>query len=123
MRLLSRAKALEASGKKVIHMEIGEADFGLPRPIKRRAFEAIKGGYSGYTEAQGLLSLREKISGFYNESFGVDVAPERVFITTGASGGLLLLAALLLNKDENLLLPDPGYPCNANYALALNARA
>ena len=121
MRLLSRAKALEASGKKVIHMEIGEADFGLPAPIERRALEAIKQGYSGYTEAQGLLSLREKISGFYNESFGASVDPERVFITTGASGGLLLLTALLLNNDENLLLPDPGYPCNANYALAFNA--
>ena len=121
MRLLSRAKALEASGEKVIHMEIGEADFGLPEPIKRGALEAIKKGYSGYTEAQGLLSLREKISGFYNESFGASVDPERVFITTGASGGLLLLTALLLNNDENLLLPDPGYPCNANYALALNA--
>ena len=121
MRLLSRAKALEASGEKVIHMEIGEADFGLPAPIERRALEAIKRGYSGYTEAQGLLSLREKISGFYNESFGASVDPERVFITTGASGGLLLLTALLLNNDENLLLPDPGYPCNANYALASNA--
>ncbi|MDC2964539.1 aminotransferase class I/II-fold pyridoxal phosphate-dependent enzyme [Gammaproteobacteria bacterium] len=121
MRLLSRAKALEASGKKVIHMEIGEADFGLPAPIERRALEAIKRGNSGYTESQGLLSLREKISGFYYESFGVSVAPERVFITTGASGGLLLLTALLLNQDENLLLPDPGYPCNTNYALALNS--
>ena len=121
MRILSRAKALEASGKKVIHMEIGEADFGLPAPIEKGALEAIQKGYSGYTEAQGLLSLRKKICGFYNDSFGVNVDPGRVFITTGASGGLLLLTALLLNNDENILLPDPGYPCYSNYAIAFNA--
>lgn len=121
MRILSRAKALEASGKKVIRLEIGESDFGLPEPIKRGALEAIQKGYSSYTEAQGLLCLREKICEFYDESFGVSVDPGRVFITTGASGGLLLLTTLLLNKGENLLLPDPGYPCNANYVLASNA--
>ena len=119
MRILSRAKALEASGKKVIRLEIGESDFGLPEPIKRGALEAIQKGYSSYTEAQGLLCLREKICEFYDESFGVSVDPGRVFITTGASGGLLLLTTLLLNKGENLLLPDPGYPCNANICLSI----
>ena len=67
------------------------------------------------------MLLRENICQFYDESFGVSVDPERIFITTGASGGLLLLTALLLSNDQDLLLPDPGYPCNANYALALNA--
>ena len=121
MRLLSRARALEDSGKKVIRMEIGESDFGLPPPIEKSAIEAIRNGHSGYTEAQGLLPLRENICRFYHDSFGVSVDPERIFITTGSSGGLLLLTALLLNNGGDLLLPDPGYPCNANFALALNA--
>jgi len=121
MGLLSRALALEASGEEVIRMEVGESDFGLPAPIEKSAIEAIKNGHSGYTEAQGLLPLRENICQFYDDSFGVSVDPRRVFITTGASGGLLLLTALLLDNDEDLLLSDPGYPCNANYALALNA--
>ena len=121
MRLLSRAKALEASGEKVIRMEVGESDFDLPLPIAKSAIKAIKNGHSGYTEAQGLLSLRENICRFYHDSFGVSIDPSRVFITTGASGGLVLLTALLLNNYEHLLLSDPGYPCNANYALALGA--
>ena len=121
MRLLSRASALEASGQKVIRMEIGESDFGLPTTIEESAIEAIQNGHSGYTEAQGLLRLRENICQFYYGSFGVSVDPERIFITTGASGGLLLLTALLLNHEGDLLLPDPGYPCNPNYALAYNA--
>lgn len=121
MELLARANQLEASGKDVIHLEVGEPDFETPAPIVQAGSRALSAGATRYTDARGLLPLREKISAFYDQSMQLKVEPERVFITAGASGGLLLLSSLLLNPGDNLLMTDPGYPCNRHFLSVVGA--
>ncbi len=122
MQLVDRAKSLEAAGHRVVHFEVGEPDFDTAGPILEAGRQALAGGHTRYTQAMGTPELRQRIARFYQERAGVTVAPERVVITSGASGGLLLLSALLLNPDDELLMPDPGYPCNEVFLGVVNAR-
>ncbi len=122
MRLLHRARELEAQGRDIIHMEVGEPDFDTPEPIVRAGVEALREGRTHYTPAVGLPRLREAIAGYYASRFGVDVSPERIVVTPGASGALQLLMALLANPGDRVLMADPGYPCNRNFAFLYDAR-
>lgn len=119
MSLLARAKELEAAGKDVIHLEVGEPDFKTPDAIVEAGIEAMRNGHMGYTPTNGIVALREAIAGFYQNNFGVSVDPERIFITPGASGALQLAMLACLDSDEALLLTEPGYPCNRHIAQAL----
>lgn len=121
MQLMERAKSLEARGLKVVHFEVGEPDFDTAAPIIAAGHEALACGHTKYTLALGTSELRERIARYYLESAGVRVDPERVVVTSGASGGLLLLAGLLLNPGDELLMPDPGYPCNEVFLGLVNA--
>lgn len=121
MSLLARANELVAEGHDVIHLEVGEPDFETPQPIRDAGVRAIQEGHTRYTDAQGLPELRQALSDFYRDTAGIEISPSRIFITAGASGGLLLLTALLLNPDENLLMTDPGYPCNRHFLSSFNA--
>lgn len=121
MELLARANELASLGHDVIHLGVGEPDFDTPAPILAAGVRAISEGKTRYTDARGTLELRQAISSFYKLSLGVDVSEERIFVTAGASGGLLMLSALLLNPGENLLMPDPGYPCNRHFLSSFNA--
>lgn len=114
MRVMSRAKALEVSGRDIIHMEVGEPDFATPRPIIKAGKQFLETGNVHYTEAKGLLALREKIATFYRDKYAVNISPERIFITPGASGALAVALAALLNAGDEVLIADPGYPCNTN---------
>jgi aspartate/methionine/tyrosine aminotransferase len=115
MEVQTAARALEAAGRTVVHMEIGEPDFPTPQPVIDAAQRAIAGGDIYYTSALGLPALREAIARHYADHYGVDVAPERVIVTAGSSAALLLVMALLVNRDERILLADPGYPCNRTF--------
>jgi len=115
MELLDRAKALERAGRDVVHMEIGEPDFPTPPGVVRAGIEAIAAGEVKYTSAAGLPALREAIAGFYAERYGVEVPARRVFVTPGASGAFVLLLAGLVAQGDEVLLPDPGYPCYPNF--------
>ena len=121
MELLARANELASLGHDVIHLEVGEPDFDTPAPILAAGMRAISEGKTKYTDARGTPELRQAISGFYKLSLGIEVKTERIFVTAGASGGLLMLSALLLNPGENLLMPDPGYPCNRHFLSSFNA--
>jgi len=112
MELLKRARELEAQGRDVIHMELGEPDFPTPAPIIEAARRFLDGGRVQYTQALGLPALREAISRFYHDRFGADVPPERIAITPGASGALMLALAVTTDPGDEWLLPDPSYPCN-----------
>ena len=90
MELLQRAKQLEAEGRDIIHMEIGEPDYPTPEFIVEAGLKQIKTGEIKYTAAAGLPELRKKIAGFYKQEYGVQVDFERIFITPGASGAFLL---------------------------------
>ena len=112
VELLTRARQLEAEGRDIIHMEVGEPDFPTPEPITRAAVAAISQGKTLYTQALGLPELRAAIAKFYGERYGVAVPACRIAITNGASGALNLAFAALANPGDEWLLADPGYPCN-----------
>jgi aspartate/methionine/tyrosine aminotransferase len=123
MELLKMAAALEQAGRSVIHMGIGEPDFPAAQPVLDAAAKAIAGGTMRYTHAVGLPALREAIAAHYQERFGVDVAAERIVITAGASGALLLACAALVGRDDEVLMPDPSYPCNRHFVTAFEGTA
>lgn len=112
VELLTRARQLEAEGRDIIHMEVGEPDFPTPAPIANAAVNAINCGKTLYTQALGLPELREAISNFYQQRFGARVSPARIAITNGASGALNMAFACLADPGSEWLLADPGYPCN-----------
>jgi len=116
MDVMSRAAALEREGRSIIHMEVGEPDFPTPEPVRRAAREALAGGSLPYTVALGLPELREAIAGFYRTRYRFELSPERIIVTAGSSGALLLVMAALLDPGSELLMADPGYPCNRQLA-------
>jgi len=120
MQLLQRAQEYERSGKTVVHLEVGEPDFQTAEPIVKAAHAAIDAGRTKYTSASGISDLRQRISAYY-QSMGVAVSPDRIMVTSGASGGLTLLAGLLLDPSDRLLITDPGYPCNEVFARLVGA--
>lgn len=122
MELLARAKQLEAEGRDVIHMEVGEPDFPTPAPIVDAAQRAIADGRVFYTPALGLPELRAAIARFYAERYGVSVPAERIVVTAGASGALTLALACLVEPGSEWLLADPGYPCNRHFVRAFEGR-
>jgi len=123
MDLLARARALEAEGRDIVHMEIGEPDFPTPEPVRAAAKRAIDQGRTHYTPAVGLAALREAIAGFYCTQYDVEVSPERIIITPGASGALLLSLGVLVDLDDEVLMAAPGYPCNRHFVRLLEGRA
>jgi len=123
MDVLSRAHALEAAGRKVVHMEIGEPDFTAPPPVVEAGVRAIRDGLTAYTATLGLPALREAISNFYQEKFNATAQSGRIAITAGASGGLLCVAALYVNPGDEILVPDPGYPGYRHFVRAFEGTA
>ena len=119
MEVQTAARALEAAGRTVVHMEIGEPDFPTPEPVIAAAQRAIAGGGIFYTSALGLPALREAIARHYADHYGVHIAPERVIVTAGSSAALLLVLALIVDRDDRILLPDPAYPCNRHFVRVL----
>ena len=115
MQLLERAKELEAEGKKIIHMEIGEPDFPTPASVIDAAKAALDSGDNFYTPSTGSPVLQKALSEWYLEEYGLSVAPERILITPGTSGAFSLIYAALLEAGESVLLSDPGYPCQRNF--------
>ncbi len=123
VELLTRARQLEAEGRDIIHMEVGEPDFPTPEPIANAAINAIKSGKTLYTQALGLPELREAISQFYRQRYGVSVPASRIAVTNGASGALNLAFACLADPGSEWLLTDPGYPCNRHILRAYEGQA
>jgi len=115
MQLLERAKQLEAEGRKIIHMEIGEPDFPTPAIVIDAARQHLDGGDNFYTPSTGSPALQQAISRWYKKEYGVDVDAQRILITPGTSGAFSLIYAALLDAGESVLLSDPGYPCQRNF--------
>ncbi len=112
---LEAAVKLQAQGRDIIRMEAGEPSFATAQPIVEAASRALAQGRTHYTPALGIAELREAIAAFCKYRYGVDIDPRRVVVTTGSSAALGMICDLLINPGEGLLLPDPGYPCNANF--------
>jgi aspartate/methionine/tyrosine aminotransferase len=123
MEVQTAARALEAAGRSVIHMEIGEPDFPTPEPVLAAAYAAIAKGDVYYTSALGTPELRDAIAGHYRDRYRVAVDPGRIVVTAGSSAALLLTLALLVDRDDAILLADPGYPCNRHFVRTLEGEA
>lgn len=121
MDILARCKAMEAQGRDIIHMEIGEPDFPAPEPIMQAGMLALQKQQTYYTSAQGLAELRTALSIDYHDRFDCRVEAEQIFITPGASGAIQLVFAYVLQAGKTLMLSDPTYPCNYNVAQLFNA--
>jgi len=123
MAVLEKAKALEAEGKPVIHLEIGEPDFSAVPQVEQAGIQAIAQHQTGYTAATGLPELKRAISHYYASRYQVDVSAERIIVTPGASGALLLMASLMVDVGDEVLMPDPCYPCNRHFVMQVGAQA
>jgi aspartate/methionine/tyrosine aminotransferase len=119
MEIQTLAREVEAQGRDVIHLEIGEPDFTTPRPIVEAARRALESKPMFYTSALGLPELRDAISRFYRERYRVEVPASRIIVTAGSSAALLLAFGVLLDAGDEVLLTDPGYPCNRHFVRTL----
>ena len=115
MSLLGQARALEQQGRDIIHLEVGEPDFNTPQPILDAGIEALRQGNVHYTPSLGLIELRHAIADFYRQRYAIDIPADRIVVTPGASGALLLIIGALIGHDDAVMLADPGYPCNQNF--------
>ena len=119
MDVLSEAKTIAAAGHSVIHMEVGEPGSPAPASVRAAVKAALDRGPVGYTQALGLPSLRARIAAHYAETYGVDVPPERVVVTTGSSAGFILSFLAAFDVGARVAIPSPGYPAYRNILTAL----
>jgi (5-formylfuran-3-yl)methyl phosphate transaminase len=115
MEILEKAQAMEAAGRHVVHMEIGEPDFTTPESVKQAAGRCLLENGTKYTHSLGLAELRAAIADSYRRNYGTSIDPERVIVTTGTSGGMLLAFAALIDPGDEVVVGDPGYPCYHNF--------
>ena len=122
---LARSPACDPrlGGQPMIFLNIGEPDFTAPPLVQQAAERAVRDGRSQYTDATGLPALRERISQWYATRFGLAVAPRRIVVTAGASAALQLACLALLDRGDEVLLPDPSYPCNRHFVAAADGVA
>lgn len=110
-------------GEPMIFLNIGEPDFGAAPRVVQAAEACMRGGQTQYTQATGLPALRERIARWYGTRFGLDIAPERIVVTAGASAALQLACLALFEPGDEVLMPDPSYPCNRHFVAAAGAAA
>ncbi len=109
-KVLAQAQALEAKGKSVVHLEIGEPDFDTPKHISEAAFSALQKGQTHYVNAQGIIPLRKEIAKLMENTAGVSIDPDRVIVTPGAKPIMFYSILALLQRGDEAIFPDPGFP-------------
>ena len=121
----AQALAREVAGTRepMIFLNIGEPDFTAPPLVQEAALRAVHSGATQYTNALGLDALRERISGWYQSRFGVNVPARRIVVTAGASAALQLACLALIESGDEILMPDPSYPCNRHFVSAAEGKA
>jgi aspartate/methionine/tyrosine aminotransferase len=110
-------------GEPMIYLNIGEPDFTASAPVQAAAQACLQTGQTAYTQATGLPALRSAISAWYAQRFGLDIAPERILVTAGASAALQLVCLALFEAGDEVLMPDPCYPCNRHFVTAAGGQA
>jgi aspartate/methionine/tyrosine aminotransferase len=115
MEIMREATQLERAGRSIIYLCVGEPDFSAPAAVMDAAIAAMRRGDTHYTVALGIAPLREAIAGFYATRYGITLSPERVAVTAGASGAMLILFGSLVDPGDEWLMPDPTYPCNRRF--------
>jgi len=122
MDVMRQAATAEASGRDIVHMEVGQPATPAPRAAREAVKRALDNDNLGYTLALGLDPLRERIARLYRDWYGYDLAPERVVVTSGSSGAFVLAFLALFDIGAKVALPAPGYPCYRHILTALGAR-
>jgi aspartate/methionine/tyrosine aminotransferase len=115
MDVLEKAHEMERQGISVVHLEVGEPDFDCPACIKDAACQALEDGFTHYTHSLGLPELREAIGQYYRDTYGVDVHPDQVIISSGSSPAIFALFAALLDPGDEVIVSDPHYACYPNF--------
>jgi aspartate/methionine/tyrosine aminotransferase len=123
MDVLDRAKVLQREGRSVIHLEVGEPDFDTPEVVREAGMRAIRDGRTHYTHSLGHPELREAITDWMQRRYGVTVSPERVIITLGSSGAMVLLFLAMLDPGDRVLMTDPCYACYPNFVRSCHAES
>jgi aspartate/methionine/tyrosine aminotransferase len=118
-----RAALVAHTDAPMIFLNIGEPDFTAPPLVQEAAARAVHDGLTQYTPALGLSALRERISAWYATRFGVNVPARRIVVTAGASAALQLACLALVEAGDEVLMPDPSYPCNRHFVSAAEGRA
>lgn len=123
MNVLERAVELEAAGRRIIHMELGQPDFPTPECVIEAGVKAMRDGHTGYTHSMGILPLREGIAAYYEREYGISVSPEQVVVTNGSSPGLMMLFSAICDAGDKVLMGDPTYACYENAVRFAGGRA
>lgn len=121
--LVTRAKELEAQGRTIVNMVIGEPDAPCAGPIAEAGVRAIRSGHVRYTPGLGTTALRQAISDWYGARYGVDVPFSRIGAMPGSSGAMLVTMGVLVDPGDEVLMADPSYPCNRHFVRAMEGRA
>src|SRR5512137_2383240 len=108
--VLARAKAMEAEGREMVHLEIGEPDFDTPPNIIKAAINALKSGFTHYGPSAGLLDARKVFAAHITKDRGVEVRPENIVITPGAKPILFFSILALVDEGDEVIYPNPGFP-------------
>jgi aspartate/methionine/tyrosine aminotransferase len=122
---LARSPACDAAqgGEPMVFMNIGEPDFSAAPAVQAAAVQCLQKGQTQYTHATGLWALRQRIAAWYGTRFDVAVDPQRIVVTAGASAALQLICLALFEAGDEVLMPDPSYPCNRHFVAAAGAKA
>jgi aspartate/methionine/tyrosine aminotransferase len=120
--LVTRAQELEAQGRSIVNLVIGEPDFPTPQPIVDAGIEALRQNRIRYSPSLGMTELRRSLSQWYRSQYGVEVPASRIGVTGGSSGALLLTMGVLLSPGDEVLMADPAYPCNRHFVRAMEGR-
>jgi aspartate aminotransferase len=119
--VLAKARRLEADGKKIVHLEIGEPDFATPDNIVEAGISALQNGYTHYTPASGIMEAREAVAGFVSRTLKTDVDPTDVVLVPGSKNVLLFTLFACVEPGDEVILPDPGYPAYASQVRFIGA--
>lgn len=123
MEVLEKAAEMEQQGMKVIHLEVGEPDFDVPRYVSAEVQQAFNEGRSHYTHSLGDPELRQEIANRYEREYGVEISAEQIIVTSGSSPGILLVLGVLCDPGDEVILSDPGYACYPNFLRFIGASA
>lgn len=113
--IFEKAEAMRRAGEDVVLLAVGEPDFPTPEPIVEACVKALREGKTRYTHSHGILPLREAIAEHYHVTYGVTVSPDQIFVTAGTSAGMQLFFAAWLTPGDEVILPNPTYPCYPNF--------
>jgi len=120
--VLARARRLEATGRHIVHLEIGEPDFATPDNITEAAVSALHAGYTHYTPAGGIMEAREAVARFVSSRLGIEAEPTEVVLTPGSKNVLLFVLLACVEPGEEVIYPDPGYPIYSSLVNFIGAR-